>query len=184
MKYRIKKKGGVNSKKGLMSGFFLSQYSFYIPYSIRGCDNCHFRKLPPGYSNHPTPHTHSVGGSVTVNAKTTVYCSPDSSMVPPKQETQPYVTGPAIHHGLGRRSRPLREGNPGISHEKGIKVIELHPLLDDLNPVVFFLFSKLKKEAEVTMTPEESRREWASYKVRRGVMRKRSSLKRSSRKPS
>jgi hypothetical protein len=79
-------------------------------------------------------------------------------MVPPKQETQPYVTGPAIQHGLGRCSRPLREGNLRVSREKSIKVVNFLLFSHELNPAYFF-FSQLKKEAEVTITPEESRRE-------------------------
>jgi hypothetical protein len=35
----------------------------------------------PGYSNPLSTHTHSLAGSVTINAKTTVHCSPDSSML-------------------------------------------------------------------------------------------------------
>jgi hypothetical protein len=81
---------GVESipKKGSCAGFFLNTLSTFITrfadVTIVTSANC-----LPGCSNQPTPHTHSVGGSITVNAKTTVCCSPDSSMVLPKQERKP-----------------------------------------------------------------------------------------------
>ncbi len=38
----------------------------------------------------PLPHTHSTSGSATINVKTTLHCSPGSSMIPPHSNSFDY----------------------------------------------------------------------------------------------